>query len=110
MADRRRKNGFGAVIGNAAAPEGRAVVALAEATERSLLRGGGPAEEARRLATIRLVASLICERALAGRPLRSAHGPIARAARWRWRQRQGSRTLFVVSNGTASQVDMGHLC
>jgi signal transduction histidine kinase len=83
MTAERREAGFEAVIGAAAAPEDRpALLALAEGIERSLLRAGCPAAEARRLATVRLVASLICERALAGRPLRSARGPISRAARF----------------------------
>jgi signal transduction histidine kinase len=78
-----REAGFGAVVGGAATGAGgHALIALAEDIERSLLRAGCPAGEARRLATMRLVAGLICDRALAGRPLRSASGPIARAARF----------------------------
>lgn len=76
------QSGFEAVIGPAAAAAGRReLVGSAEDIERSLLGAGSPAREARRLATMRMVADLLCERAIAGKPLRSASGPIGRAAR-----------------------------
>jgi signal transduction histidine kinase len=78
-----REVGFRDVVGSdVPAPDRRALVDFAEDIERSLVRAGCPADEARHLATIRLVANLLCDRARDGRPLRTASGPIARAARF----------------------------
>jgi signal transduction histidine kinase len=78
-----REDRFEAVVGSAVpATRGRALVSFAEDIERSLLRAGCPDCEARRLATVRLVADLVCERAIGGRPLRPEGGPLARAARF----------------------------
>jgi signal transduction histidine kinase len=80
VGESKRDNGFAAVVG-AAAPvaDPEALTAVAEETERGLLVAGCGADEAKRLATVRLVAQLLLIGAEAGGSLPLPGPAVARA-------------------------------